>query len=184
MPKYPVRLRERITKLVLSGVAMSEISAKYGISRTTLRRWRAAGEEQKHHRSKIMRSVKSRGSRIERTFSCLLLDAHLPEFEQNADDLPGRPDIVFRKQRLAIFIDSCFWHGCRLHHRRPKTNKSYWDEKLKRNHRRDTSVNRTLREMKWVVVRVWEHEISRPEKIQRRVERIARLLDRPDGSLF
>ncbi len=73
--------------------------------------------------------------------------------------LPGKPDIVFPRHKLAVFIDGCFWHGCPKHAVMPKTNRTFWREKLTRNMQRDREVNVRIREMGWRVVRVWEHEI-------------------------
>ena len=69
-----------------------------------------------------------------------------------------RPDIVFTKARVAVFVDGCFWHACPEHGRSPKSNKAYWGPKLQRNRDRDAEVNEVLRRAQWTVVRVWEHE--------------------------
>lgn len=74
--------------------------------------------------------------------------------------LPGRPDIVFPRNKLAIFIDGCFWHGCRKHAVMPKTNRAFWRKKLSRNMQRDREVNHQLRKMGWRVVRLWEHQVD------------------------
>jgi DNA mismatch endonuclease (patch repair protein) len=69
-----------------------------------------------------------------------------------------RPDIVFRKARLAVFVDGCFWHGCPDHGTRPVTNSAYWSAKLDRNMERDREYDVLLERAGWRVVRVWEHE--------------------------
>lgn len=69
-----------------------------------------------------------------------------------------RPDIVFTRRRVAVFVDGCFWHVCPQHGRQPTTNEWYWSPKLKRNMDRDARVNAALEEAGWDVVRVWEHE--------------------------
>ena len=68
-----------------------------------------------------------------------------------------RPDIAFTKQKVAIFIDGCFWHLCPIHGHIPKTNIHYWEPKLKKNSERDKNSNKVLRKAGWKVVRVWEH---------------------------
>jgi DNA mismatch endonuclease (patch repair protein) len=68
-----------------------------------------------------------------------------------------RPDIVFTRRRLAVFIDGCFWHACPEHGNRPKTNKDYWNEKLRRNLKRDGRNNTLLETGGWHVLRIWEH---------------------------
>lgn len=69
-----------------------------------------------------------------------------------------RPDIVFTRKKVAVFIDGCFWHSCPEHGTRPKRNTDYWNPKLQRNHERDALNTRVLEEAGWVVVRAWEHE--------------------------
>lgn len=71
----------------------------------------------------------------------------------------GKPDFVFPKRKLAVFVDGCFWHGCPLHATRPKQNVKFWREKLARNQTRDRLVTRTLRAQGWRVLRLWEHEL-------------------------
>lgn len=74
------------------------------------------------------------------------------------DRRPIRPDIVFTRQRVAIFVDGCFWHGCPEHGRRPRTNATYWDAKVAVNQARDREQSDALRRAGWTVIRVWEHE--------------------------
>jgi len=69
-----------------------------------------------------------------------------------------QPDVVFTRQRLAIFVDGCFWHCCPIHRSHPKANSSYWAPKLARNVARDLDTNARLAAMGWVVLRAWEHE--------------------------
>lgn len=76
-------------------------------------------------------------------------------------DLPGgrvRPDIVFTRRKVAVFVDSCFWHVCPEHGRQPATNEWYWTPKLRRNIERDREQDAILAAEGWIVVRVWEHE--------------------------
>jgi len=74
--------------------------------------------------------------------------------------LPGRPDIVFPRAKVAVFVDGCFWHSCPLHGSYPRQNASFWATKLTRNVCRDRENDSALRELSWEVVRVWEHEIE------------------------
>lgn len=75
-----------------------------------------------------------------------------------AGGLLTRPDIVFTRARLAIFVDGCFWHRCPDHFVSPKTNAEFWERKLTANVERDRRVDAALRENGWEVVRLWEHE--------------------------
>jgi DNA mismatch endonuclease (patch repair protein) len=74
--------------------------------------------------------------------------------------LPGKPDAVFPTDRVALFIDGCFWHQCSKHAVKPRTNESFWRSKLEANVARDRRVNRELRSLGWRVIRVWEHDIK------------------------
>lgn len=74
-----------------------------------------------------------------------------------------RADIVFTRQRVAVFIDGCFWHSCPTHGSSPVRNSSYWLPKLARNRARDSETNASLAEAGWTVLRFWEHE--RPEEV-------------------
>ena len=74
--------------------------------------------------------------------------------------LPGKPDIVFRRKRIAVFIDSDFWHGHPKRFQMPATNRKYWKAKIERNKARDKAVNRELRRQGWKVIRFWEYDIK------------------------
>lgn len=74
--------------------------------------------------------------------------------------LPGKPDLVFPRARLAVLVDGCFWHGCPLHATYPKTRAEWWAAKLARNRERDAEVNAQLAALGWNVLRVWEHEVK------------------------
>lgn len=76
-------------------------------------------------------------------------------------NLPGKPDIVFTKQKLVIFVDGCFWHKCPVCFRPPATNEGFWNEKLQKNVERDLKVNEKLQNAGWKVLRIWEHEIKK-----------------------
>ena len=76
-------------------------------------------------------------------------------------DLGGcrvRPDIVFTRWKVAVFVDGCFWHACPVHFVAPKTNPWYWEPKLQRNRERDALANGALANSGWRVVRIWEHQ--------------------------
>ena len=75
-------------------------------------------------------------------------------------DLARTADILFRAERVAVFVDGCFWHGCPIHGTQAKANAEFWRKKIEANHRRDLDTNRKLTERDWMVVRVWEHEAA------------------------
>jgi DNA mismatch endonuclease (patch repair protein) len=72
-------------------------------------------------------------------------------------NLTVRPDIVFPRPRLAVFVDGCFWHSCPSHGTAPQRNTEYWARKLERNRIRDAMVAKALGESGWQVLRIWEH---------------------------
>ena len=78
--------------------------------------------------------------------------------------LPGRPDFVFRAQRIALFVDGCFWHGCPAHFRQPRTRAGFWRKKIAANRARDIRVSGELRLLGWRVRRVWEHELTSKQR--------------------
>jgi DNA mismatch endonuclease (patch repair protein) len=91
-----------------------------------------------------------------------------------------RPDIVFTKARVAVFVDGCFWHGCPDHKVVPRSNRDYWVPKLRRNEERDREVDRALASAGWLVLRVWEHE-DVEEASRRVVEALAKQEARSGG---
>jgi len=82
-------------------------------------------------------------------------------YRVNARPLPNlrrTADLVFRSVRVAVFVDGCFWHGCRRHHTKAATNATFWERKVEDTRRRDRETNRHLRLAGWEVLRFWEHE--------------------------
>jgi DNA mismatch endonuclease (patch repair protein) len=127
-------------------------------------------------RSQVMAAIRSRGNKdTELKLATIMRSAGISGWRRHQPVL-GRPDFVFRRFRLAIFVDGCFWHGCPKHGRDPGTNRDYWLPKLRRNRDRDTAVSRQLARAGWTVVRLWEHQLSNPEAVSRRITRtLARL---------
>lgn len=84
----------------------------------------------------------------------------------------GKPDFIFPKLKLALFVDGCFWHGCPKHETKPKNNRAFWRRKFSRNKKRDVLVTRTLRRAGWRVLRIWEHELARKNeaRLLRRIQ--------------
>lgn len=76
-----------------------------------------------------------------------------------------RPDIVFTKAKVAVFVDGCYWHCCPVHGSQPRRNVDYWGPKLARNTERDREHDRALREAGWTVLRIWEH-VPVPEAVE------------------
>lgn len=112
-------------------------------------------------RSEIMSRVRSKNTGPERVVRAALAGKRLAGFECHADDLPGKPDFVFRGSRLAIFVEGCFWHGCPKHYKKPKSNKAFWAKKVKDNTARDEKNELMLRVQGWHVLRFWECDVRR-----------------------
>lgn len=74
-------------------------------------------------------------------------------------DLRRTVDLLFRRPRVAVLVDGCFWHGCPEHHQAPKANAIFWSEKVRMNRARDAETNHLLTARGWLVLRFWEHEI-------------------------
>jgi DNA mismatch endonuclease (patch repair protein) len=125
-------------------------------------------------RSLVMSRIRGRGNKAtELTLAKLLRAAGLTGWRRHAAMI-GRPDFLFRKERLVIFVDGCFWHGSNV----PANNQEFWLKKLTGNKGRDRLVTRTLRQGGWRVLRIWEHELK--SDATRVVFRIRRALDAAD----
>lgn len=119
-------------------------------------------------RSALMRRIKGKDTGPEQLMASMLRKARR-NFETHSRDLPGRPDFVFRRARVAVFVDGDFWHGWRFPTWRLKLSEK-WDEKIAANRRRDVRNHARLRRNGWKVVRIWEHQIKRdPGACLRRV---------------
>lgn len=95
-------------------------------------------------------------------------------------ELRRTADLVFMRARVAVFIDGCFWHGCQLHFRAPKSNTNFWSEKINRNMVRDAETVVELEKHGWTALRFWEH--ARPEDVASDIRRIV-LASTPPGRL-
>jgi len=127
----------------------------------------------KENRSELMSRIRGKGNKnTELKLAALFRQNRVTGWRRNYK-LFGKPDFVFPSQRVAVFVDGCFWHGCPVHGRIPKSNKKFWREKISRNQKRDRKVSRTLRGLGWSVLRVWEHSLSvkRTPATLRRIQR-------------
>ncbi|MCQ6251796.1 DNA mismatch endonuclease Vsr [Streptomyces malaysiensis] len=121
-------------------------------------------------RSRNMAAIKRRDTRPERAIRSLLHAAgkrYRVDVRLHLEGARPRPDIVFTRARVAVFVDGCFWHCCPEHGRQPGVNGGYWAPKLERNVARDRAADEALTAAGWTVVRVWEHEP--PQEAARRI---------------
>jgi DNA mismatch endonuclease Vsr len=114
----------------------------------------------KKHRNKNMRAVKSKGSKIETTLAKELWNLGL-RYRKNDLKVFGKPDFTFRGKKLAVFVDSEFWHGKNWEQKKleHKSNIDFWHKKIERNIERDKEVNQKLKEEGWQIIRFWGKEI-------------------------
>ncbi len=117
----------------------------------------------KKKRSEIMSKVRSKDSKIEIEFRKKLWKAGF-RYRKNSIKYFGKPDILLKKYRTVIFIDSCFWHGCKKHCVLPVSNKKFWKKKIDRNKQRDKEVTGFYKKDEWRIIRIWEHEILKDTK--------------------
>jgi len=113
----------------------------------------------KAQRSYTMSQIRSNNTGPERRLAMLLVRSGLSFHRWT--DLPGKPDIVLKRHKVAIFVDGCYFHGCKKHCKIPKTNVRFWTDKIDTNKARDRRVNKTLRKDGWLVWRFWEHELKK-----------------------
>ena len=125
-------------------------------------------------RSRAMKRVKLKNGSLERLVQTELRVLGL-RFRCHDRSLPGSPDIVFSRQRVAVFVDGDFWHGWRLPAWEHKLSK-FWRDKLRANRARDQRNIRRLRAKGWKVIRVWQHELTQTGKAKY-LRRIKRVLD-------
>ena len=147
-------------------------------------------------RSEVMSLIRSKGnSSTEKRLLALMREAgikgwrrHMPlRFEtRQADPCDGlrprvgrvRPDFVFRRERVAVFVDGCFWHGCPRHATQPRQNRKFWREKIARNQARDALTTQGLRRKGWRVLRIWECALT-PKRRAATLRRLLSALHKP-----
>lgn len=110
----------------------------------------------KKTRSRYMAAVRSRGNRSTEKQTIGLLRRYRIKGWRRHRAVAGTPDFCWPRQKVALFVDGCFWHGCPRCYEVPKSNVRYWEAKAAGNRRRDRRVDSLLRSSGWVVLRVWE----------------------------
>lgn len=124
----------------------------------------------KTKRSEVMSRIRSSGNKETELALIKLFRQNKIAGWRRHYPLFGKPDFVFPNQRLAVFVDGCFWHGCPKHSNMPRNNRAFWKRKLDSNKARDRKVNRMLRQKGWRVIRIWEHDLAKHP--QRSLQRI------------
>ncbi len=129
----------------------------------------------KEKRSEVMSLIKGKGNkRTEGVLVRIFKGQGVTGWRRHLK-LPGKPDFTFRKERLTVFVDGCFWHGCPKCYRAPKGNRKFWEAKITRNRKRDREVNRELRKGGWRILRIAEHSLKKRDR-KRLISRIEKAL--------
>lgn len=124
----------------------------------------------KRARSQRMAAVRSTGNKATELKLIAIFRANGITGWRRNQRVAGKPDFVFRRERLAVFVDGCFWHGCRLHCRMPKSHVAFWKAKIRKNRARDAIVRQWLRKNGWSVLRLWEHHLREPAQVVAKTE--------------
>lgn len=122
----------------------------------------------KEKRSWIMSRIRGRNTKMEKLFEKKLRENKI-RFKKYPKILKkGNPDFLIDK--IAVFVDGCFWHKCPIHYREPKSKRKYWLPKIEENVKRDKEVNKSLRKMSYKIVRLWEHEVKKnPDRCMKKI---------------
>lgn len=135
----------------------------------------------KEQRSKIMAAVHSTNNKgTERKLVAIFRTYGIKGWRRQLP-LAGKPDFTFYSQRLIVFIDGCFWHGCKKHLRMPSDNREYWLKKISRNINRDRITNRKLKQTGWKVLRIWEHELKSGARVAQKITRTLKYQEQQNG---
>src|SRR5471030_3001623 len=113
----------------------------------------------KAKRSEVMSRVRGRGNKDTEIALIKCFRRNKITGWRRNQKIFGKPDFIFPKLKLAVFVDGCFWHGCPKHGTQPKGNAAFWKNKFARNIARDILVTKTLRRSGWRVLRIWEHTL-------------------------
>ncbi|MBI5710342.1 MAG: DNA mismatch endonuclease Vsr [Candidatus Eisenbacteria bacterium] len=125
----------------------------------------------KEKRSQVMSRIRGRGNRETEIALVRLFRVNRINGWRRHVAILGRPDFVFRRERVIVFVDGCFWHQCPTCSNMPVNNREFWEDKLHKNVVRDRVVSHSLRSDGWKVVRIWEHELRRPAAPLKRIMR-------------
>lgn len=115
----------------------------------------------KQERSNIMKKVHSSGNKSTELKLIKLMNANGITGWRRNYKVKGHPDFVFLPQKIAIFVDGCFWHGHDCRNTKPSANSDYWQKKRERNMRHDKEITTLFENRGWIVVRIWECELKK-----------------------
>jgi len=125
---------------------------------------RSADKLTKKRRSDLMSKIRSKDTKFEKEFIAALKKATRKKFKTNVASIQGKPDIVFEKDKICVFLDSDFWHGWQYPRWKHLLKNDFWRTKIKNNRKRDKKTTAYLRRHDWKVIRIWEHEVKRNQR--------------------
>lgn len=126
-------------------------------------------------RSEVMRRVKSSNNKSTELKLIELFKQHGIKGWRRHYPVKGHPDFVFQKEKVAVFVDGCFWHGHDCRNTHPVNNQDYWQKKRKQNIKHDQEVTALFKSRGWTVLRIWECELKK-KNIDNTVEKIKQAL--------
>jgi DNA mismatch endonuclease (patch repair protein) len=122
-------------------------------------------------RSKNMQAIRAKGNKsTELKMVKLFRENKITGWRRHLP-LPGKPDFTFRKEKLTLFVDGCFWHRCPKCYREPRTNAEFWKNKIENNVKRDRRVTSELKQAGWSVLRLWECQLKKPQRFLTRIQK-------------
>lgn len=115
----------------------------------------------KKNRSILMSKIRSKNTKFEKKFIAVLSKETRKKFKTNVSSIKGKPDIVFEKDKICVFLDSDFWHGWQYPRWKHLLKNNFWREKIENNRKRDKKTTVYLRKQGWNVIRIWEHQLQK-----------------------
>ncbi|MDR3280388.1 MAG: very short patch repair endonuclease [Synergistaceae bacterium] len=137
----------------------------------------------KKTRSNVMRRVKSNGNKSTELKLIEIFHEHGISGWKRHYPVKGHPDFVFLSQKIAIFVDGCFWHGHNCRNTTPKDNEEYWSKKIARNKKRDVEITGHFEKRGWKTIRIWECELNDHMCVLMRVFKIMSNANKPNRDL-
>lgn len=117
-----------------------------------------------------MSKIRSKNTKFENNFIAELKKNTKKKFETNVKEIKGKPDIVFKRHNLCVFLDSDFWHGWQYPRWKHLLKNDFWRNKIETNRKRDIKNTQHLKRNGWRVIRIWEHNINK--NIKREIQKI------------
>ncbi len=125
-----------------------------------LKKIRSKDKISKQQRSGLMSKIRSKNTKFEQDFITELKKITKKKFSINVSEIRGKPDIVFKKNKICVFLDSDFWHGWQYPRWKHLLKNDFWRNKIEKTRERDKKTTRYLRKTGWKVLRYWEHQLK------------------------